>query len=141
MNSKPKLYLAGRYSRRRELLGYADRLKDLGYEVTSRWLQGSHEGGYEDDTDWVRYATEDLLDIFSADGIVCFTEGRRDIPGKARGGRHVEAGIAIGLSMPIFVVGPRENVFYHLRRVIQRDTWEEMETIFNGSKTMGGGGA
>ena len=141
MNSKRKLYLAGRYSRRLELLERADRLRELGYEITSRWLQGDHEGGYEDDTDWTRYACEDLTDVFEADAMICFTEGREDVPGKARGGRHVEAGIAIGLSMAIFVVGPCENVFYHLPGVTQCDTWEQMESMFDDSKTQGGRGA
>ena len=35
-----KIYLAARYSRIEELNVYAQELRDMGYEVTSRWLLG-----------------------------------------------------------------------------------------------------
>jgi hypothetical protein len=39
-----KIYLAARYSRRPEMCRYAQQLENLGYEVTSRWLNGTHGG-------------------------------------------------------------------------------------------------
>ena len=37
------VYLAGRYSRREELLGYAAEIDRAGHETCSTWIAGSHE--------------------------------------------------------------------------------------------------
>ena len=42
------------------------------------------------------------------------------------GGRHVETGIAIERDMPLFVYGPRENVFHHLDGVVQANTYDQL---------------
>src|SRR5260221_13260147 len=60
-----------------------------------------------------RYAAEDLADIDQADAVVLFTQAGRHFAG----GRHVEAGYALGKGKRLVVVGPRENVFYHLPEV------------------------
>ena len=123
-----KLYLAARFSRLPELLGYKAELEADGFVVTSRWLLGGHEwvGTADEDipvSELVRFAQDDLEDIDAADVIVCFTESPRS--GPARGGRHVEAGYALAKGMPIIVVGHRENVFYCLPDVDFAETWEE----------------
>src|SRR5213076_749243 len=38
-----KIYLAARYSRHVEMQGYAKQLRAAGYEITSRWINGSHQ--------------------------------------------------------------------------------------------------
>ena len=43
----------------------------------------------------------------------------------SRGGRHVEFGIAIGLSKIVIAVGPRETVFHHLPEIRHFDTVED----------------
>ena len=91
-----KIYLAGRYSRRKELFGYAQELGLLGHRITALWLQGKHEAKdaeptHEEARSW---AESDILGIDRADMVVAFTEGP-DCPGKARGGRHVELGYAL----------------------------------------------
>jgi hypothetical protein len=119
-----RFYLAARYSRREEINLYRKILESLGHVVTSRWLRGNHQmpdlTGEEPleiyhDKEVQRFALEDLQDIYAADAIVCFTEPPRSTA--TRGGRHVEFGIALERGMPIFVVGPRENVFYYLDAV------------------------
>lgn len=114
-----KVYLASRYSRREELLGYAAELAEHGIEVTARWIQGLHEvppEGMEVDSpehhQWC--AEDDIADVEAADLLVAFTEPEGSIAGRGRGGRHVELGYAIAKGKHVIVCGHRENVFCHL---------------------------
>ena len=113
------LYLASRWGRREELRRYAAHAISLGHTVTSRWLF-EHEA----ETNLVKYALEDWRDVERGDGIVLFTEAP-DAPGRARGGRHVEFGIALALEKELHIVGPKENVFHHLVLVSHWGDWEE----------------
>jgi len=125
-----KIYLAARYSRREELLSYRSDLQAMGHVVTSRWLDGDYEvdsrGLSKEASQEIRekFAREDLSDVVSATVLISFTEEPRSLPG--RGGRHVEFGIALGRGHDLIVVGPRENVFHCLKRVIVFDTWESL---------------
>lgn len=124
-----KFYLAGRYSRRKELLGYAEQLKALGHEVTSRWLDGKHEAKDKTATpnEMARWAKEDLKDIRAAQALILFTESELT----PRGGRLVEFGYAVGKGKRVYTVGPMENIFCaHVNRF---DTWEE---FFHHAKTI-----
>lgn len=121
-----KLYLAARFSRLPELLGYKAELEADGFEVTSRWLLGGHEYvGTPDEEMPVEFSSHcaaiDIEDIDRADLIVCFTEAPRS--GPARGGRHVEFGYALARGMPTLIVGHRENVFYCLPEVDFAPDW------------------
>jgi hypothetical protein len=136
-----KVYLAARYTRRLELCGYRADLEAHGIEVTSRWLNGSHQldnegrplgdagellfeaGDAEVDHYRWKFATDDRDDVLAADVLIAFTEQPRS--GNSRGGRHVELGIAIGKGKRIVVIGPRENVFCWLPEVEQYDLWSE----------------
>lgn len=133
-------YLAARYSRREELLGYKADLEALGHEAPARWLLGDHHyepadlDAYERASGMPpvalmrRFANDDIEDLIGASAIIAFTEEPRTIG--TRGGRHVELGIAIGLRIAaqstawigaldgvavvgprIYIVGPLENVF------------------------------
>jgi nucleoside 2-deoxyribosyltransferase len=117
-----KIYLAARFSRREELKEHAEKIEELGFEVTSRWLEdGNHEltQDYQSDDDYIkqaeigrRYAMEDWTDLKAADLVILFTdpEGSR----AARGGKDVEWGIAIQAQKQIWLVGPHTNVFTYL---------------------------
>lgn len=139
---KPKLYFAARYSRRIELCGYRRELDELGYCVTSRWLNGAHqvddagqpigdEGerlveGREDERRLARelrnrFAVEDVEDVRQADILVAFTEQPRSVA--SRGGRHVEFGLALALGKRMWIVGPRENLFHWGYDSIQFPEW------------------
>lgn len=122
-----KIYLAARYSRREELLGYARELEAMGHTITSRWLQGNHqiddrglseEGSAAERT---RFAEEDLDDLLAAECCVSFTEAPRSA--SSRGGRHVEFGIALQAGHLCIVCGPRENVFHCLPQVVWFPDW------------------
>lgn len=116
------VYIAARYSRRLEAVGIAAGLRWAGHTVTARWLLGKHElpGGGEPvpERDW---AVEDLRDIDVSNVLVSLTEAP-GVGGRARGGRHVEFGYAIGTGhCRLILLGPRENVFHHLAPVEQVD--------------------
>lgn len=128
MKRKPTIYLAARYSRREELLGYKDELEGRGYVITSRWLSGNHQvDGFDPssevpEADRVRFAVEDYEDVLAAETVISFTEPPRST--NSRGGRHVEFGIALAAGKEVIVIGPRENVFHCLPKVYHfRDWW------------------
>ena len=105
-----RIYIAARYDRRFEMLGVATSLVRAGHEVTSRWIEGGRGGDPE-----LMAALEDVGDLAHADCLVTFTEEpQRWVAWAARGGRHVEFGIALACGKRLCVVGPRENVFHHL---------------------------
>jgi len=105
-----RIYIAARYDRRFEMLGVAATLMRAGHDVTSRWIEGGRPGDGE-----LGSAVQDVGDLERADCLVSFTEqADRGVPWAARGGRHVEFGIALATGKRVCVVGPRENVFHHL---------------------------
>lgn len=138
-----RFYLAARYSRRLELCEYRSDLTKLGHEVPARWLLGEHEVSDPSAAEAVEadgpipaeqarlFAKDDMEDLLSSDILVCFTEPPRS-PLGARGGRHVEFGMALGLrylghsDRGLYVVGPRENIFYCHEEVDGCfETWDE----------------
>ncbi len=66
-----KIYLAARYSRIQELNNAAVHLRDLGHEITSRWIQGNHQisdpglSAAEHEAARMRFAREDLEDVIA----------------------------------------------------------------------------
>lgn len=118
-----RIYLAGSYHRRLELADYAVLLTNDLHEITSRWVTGLHEL-----PNWTEssIALDDLKCIEEAECAIFFTEPADGSASMKRGGRHVEFGYAVALGKLIFVVGPRENVFYHLPEVNQFDTFDEV---------------
>lgn len=120
-----KIYLAGRYGRREELSGYRSELEEMGHVVTSRWLNRNYQAAdaaLKQNSEAIKFATEDFQDVVTADLLIHFTEPPRSI--KSRGGRHVEFGIALGTMLRVWIVGPYENVFCCLEDVRQFDSWE-----------------
>jgi hypothetical protein len=71
------IYLAGRFGRRDEFRGYADRLREAGVgAVRARWLTEDHEwDGAEDQISLAaRLAAEDVEDLTAADLVSVFSE-------------------------------------------------------------------
>jgi hypothetical protein len=132
--SPTRVYLAARYSRREEMLGYAKELEAAGYVITSRWITGCHEipGRREDATtgksaytvaERAHFAEEDLKDLEAASVCISFTEPQKSTAN--RGGRHVEFGVALATKKFLVIVGEHENVFHCLPSVEQFDTFKE----------------
>lgn len=144
-----QVYLAARYSRRTELCQYREALREMGFLVQARWLDGGHQIGsdgnpigesgealVESDSPEAavmreRFAYDDFEDVLSADILIAFTEEPR---AKAtRGGRHVEFGIALARGIRLIVVGPRENIFYWLPCVERVEHWADAKALLVGS--------
>lgn len=117
-----RTYLAARYSRHEEMAGYAVRLRELGYDVQAEWITGAHH-----DTPDAECAEIDYNQVVDAEVFITFTEPPEGVPGRGRGGRHVEFGIAIASCMRVIVVGYRENVFHHLPEV---EFYESVDALF-----------
>lgn len=125
-----RIYLAARYSRREEMCGYAELLRAKGYTVDARWLSPPETVALEVESameeapmSGYHFAQEDIEDLDKAGVVVCFTEVSNSP--FTRGGRHVEYGYALAKGKTLFIVGPRENVFYCLPQVIRFNTWED----------------
>lgn len=143
-----RVYLAASYSRRVELLQYRQDLELLGYTVTSRWLNGTHQiaddgrpigeagellvEGTSVETPAVElrrhFLREDMEDVAACDILVSFTEPPRSE--HSRGGRHVEHGMALAFRKYLVIVGPRENLFHWHPNTVQFDTWDEALAAF-----------
>jgi hypothetical protein len=106
-----KLYLAAALERAAELRVYAAELAEMGYDVTSRWLDSGMQKLAPD-----LCAAVDLADIERADTVISFTGG-------GRGGRHVEFGYGLAMRKGLVLIGTREHVFHYLPEVAHFDTW------------------
>ena len=153
--SNVKVYLAARYSRHPEMQGYARMLRHFGVEVTSRWINGSHqsmlngevlgpereamfESGHPDrEAQRREFAQHDWDDVMAADVVISFTEQPRTV-GNSRGGRHVEFGAALAAGKRCIVVGWRENVFHCLPQVEFYETWMDALEAVTGQEVVAG---
>lgn len=128
-----KVYIAAPYSRKEEMNVYAAKLRELGIEVTSRWLNEPHKSSIQmpdlTHEQHLEYAMQDVNDIMDSDAMVFFTDPTKTI---LRAGRHVEFGMVLALNhmltedpLPIFVVGLEfENIFHHMPNVSHFQEWD-----------------
>lgn len=126
-----RIYLAARYARRHEMQAIAGDLRAMGHQVTSRWINGTHElDDHPSRGERARLAVEDWEDLNLAECCISFTEAPRAVleqPG--RGGRHVEFGAAGAMQQRLILVGPTENVFHWLPWVEHAGTWEQAKAL------------
>lgn len=113
-----KIYLTGRFSKRHILHKIGQELMLRGHEIVSRWTLPDSDhvvpigmSPQAADAERVRFALEDIEDIYNCDWMVNLMEEPRN---DGRGGRHVEYGMAIALAKRLTIIGPRETVFHHL---------------------------
>jgi len=119
-----RFYLASRFIRQPELRTYSRDLAAIGHSVECRWLGEDHdlpEGAPPEMG--ARLAQDDWEDLKASDAVIVFTGDTT--PGRARGGYHVETGLALGWGKPLAIVGKRENVFHWLPWVTYFPTWAE----------------
>jgi nucleoside 2-deoxyribosyltransferase len=106
-----KIYLAGPWKHRTTAKDVAQQLRDAGHKITSRWhdiwalLEESH-----DPLVMEQEADCDLSDVESADIVVVLNIEKSE-------GKAVEQGFALGLGIPIVVIGAHSNVFHWLPEV------------------------
>ena len=102
------MYLAAKYDKRKALLPIAAVLMLNGHTVTSKWLDGSHDGTSAEDSE--KYSELDIDHINNSDMLVLF-----NLPiggAEHSSGRHVEFGYALAKCMKTVVVGPGHCIFY-----------------------------
>lgn len=118
-----RIYLAARYSRLAELVGYRTELERMGHVITSGWLDVP---GRPFDTLTLERkrleAVRDLGDLACSDAIIVFSEEHGTASG---GGKHVEFGAAYMMGHRTTVIGPVENVFYALHSIDRYDSWDQ----------------
>jgi hypothetical protein len=122
-----KFYFAAAYQRHVEMTRYANALEmSTDGQVVSTWhrevtpgLDASFDATFlaEHTAEAWEHGKRDIADLGTADAIVSFTDGA-----PARGGRHVEHGVAMNIAeeraylgdapMRLIVIGPREHVFH-----------------------------
>ncbi len=119
-----KVFIAARYSRRKEMQQVALWLRSYGYTVTSRWLAGNTKYNKR------RRAQMDLIDCRASDWMLAFSE----YGPSTHNARLTELGIFIGEQKPIHVIGPKEHTYFHLPEVQVHDTLYDMrrDAIGNG---------
>ena len=116
-----KVYVAGPWMRKAEVIAFAKQLRKVGHEVTSRWFD--HVGDPNDPTgatvplEEIQFqARQDLEDVRRADVLIVLNLEKSE-------GKAAETGYAIAFGIPIISVGKRSNIFQALGREL--DTTEE----------------
>lgn len=130
-------YIAGRFERRDEFIEAEKTLGEHNILSGTRWLHMEQDMRTSDDDHRKQWAMNDFADVVNADFLIVFSEdlttagegvvgtekGTLWVPALwARGGRHVEFGIAIASSIDIVVIGPKENIFHWYDPRLKADT-------------------
>lgn len=94
------------------------RLESTGHRVVARWIEYDTKFGQGaiayTDGERRALAIMDEEDVRRADALVLLAELQGQL---VPGGKHVETGIALGIGIPVYVVGRRENIFHWHPRV------------------------
>lgn len=112
-----KIYVAGPWVNKSDLKVVADKLRQEGFEVTSRWHDTSLNSNiYEAEKHVMQdEALKDFEDINKADTLVYLNLAKSE-------GKATELGIALAKGYAIYVVGGKlNNVFLHLPQITHRD--------------------
>ena len=120
-----KLYIAGQSQA--EARSVAKIMREAGHAITSSWLDEdfTKTGEYTDE-DRTRIAARDVREVSESDAIIVIPSPRR-IPG----GKFVEVGVAIGLEIPVEVLGHRENMLMYHPLV---SVWNSAEDFIKGKR-------
>lgn len=126
-----KIYIASKFSSRYRLRPIKFKLKQLGFEVLSDWIDNNPLddtlGGDYDSIGNHPAASHDIAERDRAQVIECdiFIIDTQDI--SSSGGRECELGMAImARKTYIFRIGPIRNVFHAHKNIKPIKTWEDM---------------
>jgi nucleoside 2-deoxyribosyltransferase len=104
-------YTAGPWKDRDKVRVVAEKLRDEGYRVNSRWLDVPEEApeGMTYEEYQVQQANHDLHDVVAADALIYVNTGYKSE------GKATELGIAIAMLKPIIAIGGKaNNIFLNL---------------------------
>jgi len=128
-----KVYLAAAFSRQTEIKAVAEKLRELGIEITSRWLNAepmAKKPAFLRTQD----AFNDIRDLRAADLVIRFTDEveKSMVPSRLiSGARMFEFGMAWERGIPVFVVGGKQNVFDYLPNIVHFANKEELFGYFS----------
>ena len=115
------IYIAARYSLKETVTFIAELLGGDGHNILSDWHEEHHAPDVKvqdlSDKENRHVAYKDMLQVRGATAMVFLAE--HPDTATVRGGRHVEFGIAVEREIPIFVLGPRENIFHYMNTRVQ----------------------
>lgn len=99
-------------------------------EVDSSWLDVEDYGSPKSFDSRARAAANCYAEVSRTDALVLIAEPDK---GLVKGGKFVEAGVALGMNKPVYIIGDRENTLMYLDGIKQFDTMEEFVTYVAGS--------
>ena len=115
-----RVYIASFFDTRARLYPIRAMLREMGYVVTSTWLDETPSVAEEDMVSYfASCAQRDWEDLRSSDLLIIDTSDETP-----RGGREVELGLALAWRKKVFRVGPPRNVFHYFLRGFK--TWDDM---------------
>jgi len=121
-----ELYVAGKFSDKKQIKEYMNELVKLGHSITHDWT--SFESENADQNKMAQSAVKDVEAVKECDVLIAFLTD----PQYAYRGTFSEIGIALGTDKEIIVVNSDEqaycttNVFYHHPDIIHVKTWDEL---------------
>jgi len=128
---KLKVYIASKFSSRYRLRPIKFKLKQLGFEVLSDWIDNNPLdetiGGDYDSIGNHPDASHDIAERDRTQVLECdiFIIDTQDV--SETGGRECELGMALMAIKPyIFRIGPIRNVFHAHKSVRHVKTWEDL---------------
>lgn len=120
-----KVYVASHYAEKELSKELRAQVIAAGHECTSKWLDETWEKDPEDHETRQKLALMDLENVLGSD--VMLLRNPVESHRKGTGGRRVEFGFAVGIGMPILILGKTENIFDDLPRVT---ICEDMKAVF-----------
>lgn len=131
-NATYQFYICARFGRQEEARLFSQTLEGLGHTITSTWVDQVELEMYGDNQrERERAAVKDVQEVVGSEALVYLSEAEDNVWG--RGGRHVEFGIAVGLELPIFVIGPKENLFHFFPGITHFETQEDFIRALKGA--------
>jgi hypothetical protein len=128
-----KVYLAAAFHRKDEMKAISLRLKELGVECTSRWLDEAPlpHGHEAQERFLLDTAQMDADDVFAADTLIRFSDdlSTPTVPSRwCTASRMEETGMAHAWGKQIIIVGGKQSLFDRFKARIHFQTVEELYT-------------
>jgi len=130
--TRPSLYLAASYQRKKEIHAYRATLQRMGFHITSRWTMEKYSPNIQlDEVNADELATLAMRDCLEkmdeSEALVLFTQ-----PEPVRSGHQVEFGYGLAQvyserRFDVFVCGPKNTIFCYLPQVICVDNFEALK--------------
>lgn len=113
------IYIAARVTARHRLLKIKDDLQARGIRVSSSWLTRAQDYPVPREVA-LEESNRDLREVGEADLLIIDT-----LDESPTGGREVECGYALALSIPVWRVGPVRNLFHEMAEYAY-DSWDDL---------------